>query len=60
MVAIGITEQELYDFIEMREKEIKVDREKPDDNFYTPRINPDSITTIRIPLLETTDGIDGR
>ena len=49
LVAIGITEQELYDFIEMREKEIKVDREKPDDNFYTPRINPDSITTIRVP-----------
>ena len=60
MVAIGITEQELNDFIEMREKEIKVDREKPDDNFYTPYINPDSITTIHIPLLETTDGIDGR
>lgn len=51
MVAIGITEQELYDFIEMREKEIKVDREKPDDNFYAPDINPDSITTIHIPLL---------
>ena len=55
MVAIGITEQELYDFIEMREKEIKVDREEPDDNFYTPYINPDSITTIHVPLLETTD-----
>ena len=52
MVAIGITEQELYDFIEMREKEIKVDREKPGDNFYTPRINPDSITTIQIPQKE--------
>ena len=49
MVAIGITEQELYDFIEMREKEIKVDRERPDDNFYTPNINPDSITTIYVP-----------
>jgi len=60
MAAIGITEQELYDFIEMREKEIKVDREKPDDNFYTPYINPDSITTIHVPLLDTTDGIDGR
>jgi hypothetical protein len=57
MVAIGITEQELYDFIEMREKEIKVDREEPDDNFYTPYINPDSITTIHVPLLETTDGM---
>ena len=57
MVAIGITEQELYDFIEMREKEIKVDRERPDDNFYTPYINPDSITTIYVPLLETTDGM---
>ena len=60
MAAIGITEQELYDFIEMREKEIKVDREKPDDNFYTPYINPDSITTIHVPLLDTTDGIDVR
>jgi len=60
MAAIGITEQELYDFIEMREKEIKIDREQPDDNFYTPNINPDSITTIHIPMLETTDGIDGR
>ena len=60
MVAIGITEQELYDFIEMREKEIKVDREKPEDNFYTPDINPDSITTFHIPMLETADGIDGR
>ena len=60
MAAIGITEQELYDFIEMREKEIKVDRVKPDDNFYTPYINPDSITTIHVPLLDTTDGIDGR
>ena len=57
MVAIGITEQELYDFIEMREKEIKDDREEPDDNFYTPYINPDSITTIHVPLLETTDGM---
>lgn len=60
MAAIGITEQELHDFIEMREKEIKVDREQPDDNFYTPNINPDSITTIHIPLLETTSGIEGR
>lgn len=59
MAAIGITEQELYDFIEMREKEIKVDREEPDDNYYTPYINPDSITTIHIPLLDTTAGIDG-
>jgi len=49
LAAIGISEQELYDFIEMREKEIKVDRERPDDNFYTPRINPDSITTIHVP-----------
>ena len=54
MAAIGISEQELYDFIEMREKEIKIDKEKPDDDFYTPRINPDSITTIHIPLLDTT------
>ena len=60
MAAIGITEQELYDFIEMREKEIKVDRVKPDDNYYTPYINPDSITTIHVPLFETADGIDGR
>ena len=60
MTTIGITEQELLEFIEMREKEIKVDREQPDDNFYTPNINPDSITTIHIPMLETTDGIDGR
>ncbi len=60
MAAIGITEQELYDFIEMREKEIKVDREEPDDNYYTPYINPDSITTIHVPLLDTTDGIDVR
>lgn len=58
LVAIGITEQELLDFIEMREREIKVDREEPDDNFYTPYINPDSITTIHIPLIETTKGID--
>jgi len=60
MATIGITEQELNDFIEMREKEIKVDREMPDDDHYTPNINPDSITTIHVPLLETTDGIDGR
>lgn len=60
MTTIGITEQELHDFIEIREKEIKVDREQPDDNFYTPNINPDSITTIHIPLLETTSGIEGR
>ena len=60
MTTIGITEQELLEFIEMREKEIKIDREQPDDNFYTPNINPDSITTIHIPMLETTDGIDGR
>ena len=60
MTTIGITEQELLEFIEMREKEIKIDREQPDDNFYTPNINPDSITTIHIPSLETTGGIEGR
>ena len=49
MTTIGITEQELLEFIEMREKEIKIDREQPDDNFYTPNINPDSITTIHVP-----------
>ena len=53
MVTIGITEQELLEFIEMREKEVEVDREKPGDNIYTPNINPDSITTIHIPLPET-------
>ena len=53
MVTIGITEQELLEFIEMREKEIEVDREKPGDIIYTPNINPDSITTIHIPLSET-------
>ena len=53
MVTIGITEQELLEFIEMREKEIEVDREKPGDILYTPNINPDSITTIHIPLSET-------
>ena len=55
MVTIGITEQELLEFIEMREKEIEVDREKPGDIIYTPNINPDSITTIHIPLSETVD-----
>ena len=53
MVTIGITEQELLEFIEMREKEVEVDREKPGDIIYTPNINPDSITTIRIPLSGT-------
>ena len=43
MVTIGITEQELLEFIEMREKEVEVDREKPGDIIYTPNINPDSI-----------------
>ena len=52
MVTIGITEQELLEFIEMREKEIEVDRERPGDIIYTPNINPDSITTIHIPLSE--------
>jgi hypothetical protein len=53
MATIGITELELLEFIEMREKEIKVDREQPVDIIYTPNINPDSITTIHIPLSET-------
>ena len=53
MVTIGITEQELLEFIEMREKEVEVDREKPGDIIYTPNINPDSITTIHIPLSGT-------
>ena len=53
MVTIGLTEQELLEFIEMREKEVEVDREKPGDIIYTPNINPDSITTIHIPLSET-------
>ena len=53
MVTIGITEQELLEFIEMREKEVEVDREKPGDIIYTPNINPDSITTIHMPLPET-------
>ena len=53
MVTIGITEQELLEFIEMREKEVEVDRERPGDIIYTPNINPDSITTIHIPLSET-------
>lgn len=55
MVTIGITEQELLEFIEMREKEVEVDREKPGDIIYTPDINPDSITTIHIPLSGTED-----
>lgn len=55
MVTIGITEKELLEFIEMREKEIEVDREKPGDIIYTPNINPDSITTIHIPLSKTED-----
>ena len=53
MATIGITEQELLEFIEMREKEIEVDKEQPVDIIYTPNINPDSITTIHIPLSET-------
>ena len=53
MVTIGISEQELLEFIEMREKETEVDREKPGDIIYTPNINPDSITTIHIPLSGT-------
>jgi hypothetical protein len=53
MVTIGITEQELLEFIEIREKEIEVDKEKPGDIIYTPNINPDSINTIHIPLSET-------
>ena len=55
MAIIGITEQELQEFIEMREKEIEVDMEKPVDIIYTPNINPDSITTIHIPMSETTN-----
>ena len=55
MVTIGISEQELLEFIEMREKEVEVDREKPGDIIYTPDINPDSITTIHIPLSGTED-----
>jgi hypothetical protein len=53
MATIGISEQELLEFIEMREKEVEVDREKPGDIIYTTDINPDSITTIHIPLSET-------
>ena len=53
MVTIGISEQELLEFIEMREKEVEVDREKPGDIIYTPDINPDSITAIHIPLSKT-------
>ena len=53
MATIGITEQELLEFIEMREKETKVDREKPGDIIYTPNINPDSINTIHVPLSGT-------
>lgn len=53
MATIGITEKELLEFIEMREKEVEVDREKPGDIIYTPDINPDSITTIHIPLSGT-------
>lgn len=53
MFTIGITEQELLEFIEIREKEIEVDKEKPGDIIYTPNINPDSINTIHIPLSET-------
>ena len=53
MVTIGISEQELLEFIEMREKEVEVDREKPGDIIYTPYINPDGITTIQIPLSDT-------
>jgi hypothetical protein len=53
MTTIGITEQELLEFIEMREKEVEVNREKPGDIIYTPNINPDSITTIHIPLSGT-------
>ena len=56
MATIGITEQELNDFIEMREKEIKVDREMPNDDYYAPNINPDSITTIQIPMIEGGNG----
>ena len=48
MAAIGISEQELSEFIKMREKEIKLDKVEPDIN-YTPNINPDSITTIQMP-----------
>ena len=55
MVTIGISEQELLEFIEMREKEVEVDREKPGDIIYTPNINPDGITTIHIPLSGTED-----
>jgi hypothetical protein len=40
----------------MREKEIKVDREMPNDDYYAPNINPDSITTIQIPMIEGGNG----
>ena len=53
MTTIGITEKELLEFIEMREKEVEVNREKPGDIIYTPDINPDSINTIHIPLSKT-------
>lgn len=45
MAAINISEQEVLDFIELRQQEIAIDKEIPYPN-YTPEINPDSITTI--------------
>lgn len=39
LALIGVSEQELKAFIEDREKEVKVDMEKPNDDFYTPSPN---------------------
>ena len=49
MAAIGISEKKLLDFIELRQQEIKIDKEFPSPN-YTPGINLDSITTIHVPV----------
>ena len=56
MALIGITEDELRDFIEERRKEIKIDMEEPDDFYYTPALDPDSLTTL-MPLTLQIDSI---
>lgn len=42
MALIGVSETELKGFIENRDKEIEVDMEKPNDDFYTPNPNIDN------------------
>jgi hypothetical protein len=47
MEVIGISQEELYKFIEESRREIVIDAAKPiADDYYTPYLSPDSITTV--------------